>query len=224
MGDEDSLFDLTTAHLNTGMRGVPVGTCRTSYVTPTEGVHYCGYPIAELAMMSPEDVVFLLFNKELPDIQQSVKFRKELQSRGQLPEGVEEVLASLPKDGHPMDWLSVGIHTLGMLGSVDDWKEDALNLIARIPRLMGLIFRYREGRVENIPEDNLSLPLVGRFTNTVDFKDIDKAVKQQKTITPSVSGGALMKTQTSALRKTPTAKSIVPVTCLLYTSPSPRDS
>lgn len=44
------------------------------------------------------------------------------------------------------------------------------------------------------------------------IKDIVKAVKQQKTITPSVSGGALMKTQTSALRKIPTAKSIVPVT------------
>lgn len=176
MGDKDSLFDLTTAHLNTGMRGVPVGTCRTSYVTPTEGVHYCGYPIAELAMMSPEDVVYLLFHKELPDIQESVNFRKELQSRGELPEGVEDVLASLPTDGHPMDWLSIGIHTLGMLGGKGDWREDALNLIARIPRLMGLIFRYREGRIENIPEDNLSLPLVGRFTNTVDLKDIDKAV------------------------------------------------
>ena len=40
MSDEESLLDLTTAHLNTGMRGVPVGTCRTSYVTPGEGVHY----------------------------------------------------------------------------------------------------------------------------------------------------------------------------------------
>ena len=174
MGDEDSLFDLTTAHLNTGMRGVPVGTCRTSYVTPTEGVHYCGYPIAELAMMSPEDVVYLLFHKELPDIQESVNFRKELQSRGELPEGVEDVLASLPTDGHPMDWLSIGIHTLGMLGGKGEWREDALNLIARIPRLMGLIFRYREGRVENIPEDNLSLPLVGRFTNTVDSFECEK--------------------------------------------------
>ena len=43
-----------------------------------------------------------------------------------------------------MDWLSIGIHTLGMLGGVGDWSEDALNLIARMPRLLGLIFRYRE--------------------------------------------------------------------------------
>ena len=39
-----------------------------------------------------------------------------------------------------MDWLSVGIHTLGMLDTTGDWKEDALNLIARMPRLMGLLF------------------------------------------------------------------------------------
>lgn len=174
-GDE-SIFDLTTAHLNTGMRGIPVGTCRTSFVTPTEGVHYCGYPISELAMMSPEDIVFLLFNKELPTLEQSVEFRENLQSRGVLPEGIEEVLATLPKDGHPMDWLSIGIHSLGMAGGVGDWKEDALNLIARMPRLLGLIFRYREGRTENIPEDDLSLPLVGRFTHTLDIDNVDKAV------------------------------------------------
>ena len=176
LGDEESIFDLTTAHLNTGMRGIPVGTCRTSFVTPTEGVHYCGYPISELAMMSPEDIVYLLFHKELPTLEQSSAFRKNLQSRGTLPSGVEEVLANLPKDGHPMDWLSIGIHTLGMLGGVGDWNEDALNLIARMPRLLGLIFRYREGRTEDIPSDDLSLPLVGRFTNTLDIENVDKAV------------------------------------------------
>ena len=176
LADEESLLELTTAHLNIGMRGVPVGTCRTSFVTPTEGVHYCGYPISELAMMSPEDIIYLLFNKELPNIEQSVEFREDLQSRGELPSGVEEVLATLPREGHPMDWLSIGIHTLGMLGGVDDWKEDAMNLIARMPRLMGLIFRYREGRTDNIPSDDLTLPLVGRFTNTLDLDNVDKAV------------------------------------------------
>ena len=129
VSEDKSLLDLTTAHLNTGLRGVPVGTCRTSYVTPGEGVHYCGYPISELAMMSPEDIVYLLFHKELPTLEQSVGFREELQGRGAIPDGIEQVLASLPKDGHPMDWLSIGIHTLGMLGGVDDLREDEMNLI-----------------------------------------------------------------------------------------------
>jgi len=176
VSDDRSLLNLTTAHLNTGLRGVPVGTCRTSFVTPEEGVHYCGYPITELAMLAPEDVVYLLFHKELPNLEQSVEFREELQSRGAIPDGLEQVLATLPREGHPMDWLSIGIHTLGMLGGVDDWREDAMNLIARMPRLMGLIFRYREGRVTGIPSDDLTLPLVGRFANTLDLKGIDKAI------------------------------------------------
>ena len=107
MSEEESLLDLTTAHLNTGLRGVPVGTCRTSYVTPGEGVHYCGYPISELAMMSPEDIVFLLFHKDLPTLEQSVEFREELQSRGAIPQGLEQVLATLPKDGQPIHWMSI---------------------------------------------------------------------------------------------------------------------
>ena len=60
---KDVLFEVTEAHLNTGMRGIPVGTCRTSFVTPEEGVHYCGYPIEDLAGLRAEDVVYLLFNK-----------------------------------------------------------------------------------------------------------------------------------------------------------------
>ena len=179
MSDENSLFELTSSHLNTGMRGIPVGTCRTSFVTPTEGVHYCGYPISELASMLPEDVIYLLFNKELPNPEQSSAFQEELKSRGAIPDGTEQVLASLPIDGHPMDWLSIGIHTLGMLGGEGDWKSDALNLVARMPRLLGLIFRYREGRSDNIPADDLSLDLVGRFTNTLDFGDVDKSIMDQ---------------------------------------------
>ena len=63
MSNGDGLFNVTEKHLNTGLRGIPVGTCRTSFVTPTDGVHYCGYPISELAHFPPEDIVYLLFNK-----------------------------------------------------------------------------------------------------------------------------------------------------------------
>ena len=173
MSGDEVIFNLKNSHLNTGMRGVPVGTCRTSFVTPTEGVHYCGYPISELGGMEPEDVIYLLFNKELPTEKQSKAFKSDLASRTALPDGTRAVLASLPKDGHPMDWLSIGIHTLGMLDGKEDWKEDSLNLIARMPRLLGLIFRYREGREENIPEDNSELSLTERFINTLQLDGID---------------------------------------------------
>ena len=167
------LLDLTEAHLDIGMRGVPVGTCRTSFVTPEEGVHYCGYPIAELAGMLPEDVVYLLHNKELPNPEQSEAFREDLARRAKMPGDLGPIFSALPSDGHPMDWLSVGIQTLGMWDCTNDWKEDALNLVARMPRLMGLLFRYRDGRTEDIPEDDTSLSMIERFTNTLQL-DVDQ--------------------------------------------------
>jgi citrate synthase len=174
LADNKVLLEVTENHLNTGLRGVPVGTCRTSYVTPTEGVHYCGYPISELAQFDPEDIVYLLFNKELPTPEQSTSFRQDLAARAEIPGDIESVLKTLPKFGHPMDWLSIGIHTLGMLETTEDWKEDALNLIARMPRLMGLIFRIREGRGNDIPADDASMNLVDRFVHALEFEGVDK--------------------------------------------------
>lgn len=174
MSDKDVLLEVTSDHLNTGMRGVPVGTCRTSFVTPSEGVHYCGYPITELAAFAPEDIIYLLFNKELPTPEQSAQIRSELAQRATIPGDLESVLHALPTTGHPMDWLSVGIHALGMIETTNDWRSDAMNLIARMPRLMGLVFRIREGRTENIPADDPDASLVDRFVNTLDLDGIDK--------------------------------------------------
>lgn len=174
MSDKEVLLQVTSDHLNTGLRGVPVGTCRTSFVTPTEGVHYCGYPISELASFAPEDIIYLLFNKELPNADQSKEIRAELSARATIPGDLESVLKSLPRDGHPMDWLSIGIHTLGMFETTNNWRDDAMNLVARMPRLMGLIFRIRDGRSENIPADDPNASLVDRFVNTLDLTDVDK--------------------------------------------------
>lgn len=174
MSDKEVLLQVTSDHLNTGLRGVPVGTCRTSFVTPTEGVHYCGYPISELASFAPEDIIYLLFNKELPNADQSKEIRAELSARATIPGDLESVLKSLPRDGHPMDWLSIGIHTLGMFETTNNWRDDAMNLVARMPRLMGLIFRIRDGRSENIPADDPNASLVDRFVNTLDLIDVDK--------------------------------------------------
>lgn len=174
LDNEEVLCEVTENHLNTGLRGIPVGTCRTSFVTPDEGVHYCGYPIRELVEFSPEEVIYLLFNKELPNATQKAEFHADLSARATLPKGVEEVLKSLPKHGHPMDWLSIGIHTLGMFDTTEHWRNDALNLVARMPRLMGLIFRYREGRESDIPEDDVTKSLVARFVDTLDISGVDK--------------------------------------------------
>ena len=61
-----------------------------------------------------------------------------------------------------------------MFDDNDDWLENTLNLIAKMPRLMGLIFRIREGREANIPDDDLTKSIVERFVHTLEFEDVDK--------------------------------------------------
>ena len=123
--------------------------------------------------------MYLLFNKELPTAEQSAAFKANLASRGHVPETLAAVFHTLPRDGHPMDWLSVGIHTLGMMNTTGDWKEDALNLIARMPRMMGLLFRIREGRGDDIPDDDLTLNMVQRFVRTLDMEGVDDELMEQ---------------------------------------------
>ena len=111
MAEDESLFTITESHLDSGMRGIPVGTCKTSFVDPIEGVHYVGYPVEDLADLEEEDVIYLLMNKRLPTEEESEAFRIELAHRAMdMPTGALRVLESLtPGSGHPMDWLSMGI-------------------------------------------------------------------------------------------------------------------
>ena len=167
MGEDEVLFNVKESNLDSGLRGVPVGTCETSYVDPLEGVHYVGYPVEDLVDLEEEDVVYLLLNKELPTPEQSEKFRAELALRGEtLPTGALRVLESLtPGSGHPMDWLAIGIMALGTAESTGDPKSDSMNLIARMPELMARVFLLRGGKKEQLRPRKPELGLVENFVH-----------------------------------------------------------
>lgn len=149
--DDPVLLELRQSHLNTGLRGIPVGTCRTSAVHPDKGVSYGGYPIAELAPLAPEDVIHLLLFKRLPTPAEAKAFADDLRRRATVPPKVYELLSALPKEGHPMEWLIAGLLYLGMTGKTGDWMEDSLNCIARINPVTAAIFRIRAGWGKPIP-------------------------------------------------------------------------
>lgn len=169
---DDVLFEVTSAHLNTGLRGYPVGTCRTSKVDPIKGLSYVGYPITDLAFEEPEAVVYLLFHKELPDAAQLAAFKADLASRATLDPRVIDLLKALPKDGHPMEWLICGLIYLGMTGKTGDYREDALNMIARTPELIGNIFRIRSGWGDPI-QSQPGLGLVENFVHVMGIPGVD---------------------------------------------------
>ncbi len=140
------LFEVHESHLNTGLRGYPVGSCRTSAVSAQEGVSYRGYSIAELSTLSSESVIHLLLRKEIPSSEdEAIAFSNELRRRAHVPDEVFRLLEKLPKQAHPMEWLIAGILYLGMVDKADDWQEDGLNLIARINTVAAAVFRLREG-------------------------------------------------------------------------------
>lgn len=167
MEGEETLFNVLESNLDTGLRGIPVGTCQTSYVDPIEGVHYVGYPVEDLVNLEEEDVIYLLLFKELPSPEQSEKFRAELALRGEsLPTGALRVLESLtPGSGHPMDWLAIGIMALGSAEATGDIRSDSMNLIARMPELMARVFLLRGGKKEQLRPRKPELGLVENFVH-----------------------------------------------------------
>jgi len=162
--DDPLLFEVRESHLNTGLRGYPVGTCLTSGVNADKGVSYCGYPIAELAGLPSEHVIHLLLKKHLPSEAEAAAFSADLKRRAVVPPKVFELLAQLPREGHPMEWFVAGLLYLGMTGKTGDWMEDALNCIARVNAVTAAIFRLRAGWGPAIaPRDDL--PYAANFAH-----------------------------------------------------------
>lgn len=175
MADQNEvLFEITRAHLNTGLRGLPVGTCRTSAVDPERGVTYVGYPIVELAELAPEQVVYLLLHRDLPDEAQLEDLKRTLREHAGLPSEILGFLRGMPREGHPMEWLIAGLVLLGMKSRQTEPLGAAYELIAQAPELVAAIYRIRSGWGEPIPTDP-GLGLIENFVHMLGVPGGDPA-------------------------------------------------
>ena len=160
---EDVLFEITKENLETGMRGYPVGYCTTSSVDPVKGLFYVGQPIVALAEKSPEEVIFLLYFGSEATTQELAEFKKNLIARSQLLPTTLEHIRLLPKNGHPMKLFASALLIAGMLEGKNDYREDALNLIAKIPAIAAAVINHHAGWGEKL----VSKPELGYVENFV---------------------------------------------------------
>lgn len=139
------LFEITKDSLETGLRGVPVGYCVTSFVDPMKGLTYVGRPIAELSAREPIELIYLLYYGEVGSKEQVAHFQKELNRRAPCKPETIAAIEGLPKAGHPMDVFSAALLVAGMYEGTEDYREDCLNLIAKLPQVAAAVINSHAG-------------------------------------------------------------------------------
>ncbi|MCC5832146.1 MAG: citrate (Si)-synthase [Chlamydiales bacterium] len=173
---EDLLFEIGKEDLETGLRGIPVGYCVTSTVHPQNGLYYVDYPVAEVAHWEPERVIYLLLHGKDPSEGELAAFKKDLHKRSSCPEKTLDAVALLPRAGHPMALFSAAILILGMHVLTGDYREDCLNLIAKLPELTAAVINHHAGWGKTPP----SRPELGYMEN---FAEMVLAPEKSATLT-----------------------------------------
>lgn len=168
------LFEITEEQLETGLRGYPCGYCPTSYVDPIQGLFYLGRPVADLAYKDPEEVLSLLYFGKEVDAKEKESFLLELKKRAALSSKVIDAVESLPREGHPMKLFASALLILGMVEGSKGYREDCLNIIAKIPHLAAVTINYHAGWGKT-PSPNINLGYMERFANMLQLPNKKEA-------------------------------------------------
>ncbi|WP_448548702.1 bifunctional 2-methylcitrate synthase/citrate synthase [Thalassotalea fusca] len=136
-----------------GLRGQSAGETKLCTVGKSgTGLTYCGYDISDLAENATfEEVAYLLFNGELPTVEQLAAYKAELVNMRDLPQALKEVLQRIPADAHPMDVMRTGCSFLGNLEPETDFSQQnraANRLLAAFPAIMCYWYRFSHDGVE----------------------------------------------------------------------------
>jgi citrate synthase len=190
-GDE-VIGDIKVSQLYQGMRGMPALIYETSKLDPAEGIRFRGYSIPELQdklpkypggkQPLPEGIFYLMLMNELPDDDQVRRVSNNWARRANVPPHVFKVIDALPMTAHPMTQFIAGITALRTesefqkayrqgINKKDYWDptyEDAMNLIARLPRLAAYIYRRQYHNGEHI-EPDAKLDWAGNFAHMLGF-------------------------------------------------------
>ena len=162
------LFEITTDNLETGMRGYPIGYCTTSTVDPIKGLFYMGRPVSELSDWEPEQVIYLLYYGKEGSPKEISDFSLELRKRARCSPKLMECIYRLPREAHPMKLFSAALLFAGSFEGTDDYREDCLNLIAKIPEIAAAVINHHAGWGKSKPHDDV-LGYIDHFTHLLNM-------------------------------------------------------
>ena len=125
---------------------------------------YRGYPIEQLAVNCDFlETCYLLLNGELPNAAQKAEFESTVTRHTMIHEQMNFFFRGFRRDAHPM---SVLVGTVGALASfyhdsldINDPKQreiSAIRLIAKLPTLVAMAYKYSIGQPFMYPRNDLS--------------------------------------------------------------------
>lgn len=146
-----------SVEIHRGLAGVVADETAISRVNPlTNSLLYRGYPVQELAAEKTfEEVAYLLWHGELPTPSQLREFCAAERRLRRLDESTLRVLAALPVDAHPMDFVRTALSQIATLDTTlkdtESWARPAddmrraLWLYAVLPTVVAWVQRRRNG-------------------------------------------------------------------------------
>ena len=212
-GDK-KIGDVTLSQIYQGMRGITGLVSETSLLDAQEGIRFRGYTIPELAEKLPkakngtetlpEGLFHLMLLGELPTEDDVQHVTALWQRRSHVPNHVFATIEALPVNTHPMTQFVVAIMALQTESSFakryaagmskkDYWEatfDDAMDLVARLPRVAAYIYRRKYKGGEHIQPNGL-LDWSGNFAHMMgyDSEEFKELMRLYMTIHADHEGG-----------------------------------
>jgi len=132
-----------------GLAGIVAADTTLSFIDGEKGIlKYCGYSIDDLAASSSfEEVVCLLYDRELPSAERLADMRARIGAARVLPLEVKQVIERLAGRTSPMSTLRTVVSALGHYEPNVALKElppKALRLVGQVATAVAMIHRLRE--------------------------------------------------------------------------------
>ncbi|XP_037822968.1 probable citrate synthase 1, mitochondrial isoform X2 [Lucilia sericata] len=189
--------EITVAQLYGGMRGMLGFVCDTSNLDAEEGIRFRGFTLTEIQQKLPkaeggreplpEAMFWLLITGALPS-KTNVEFLSKMWAENSpLPEYVQKIIDSLPKDMHPMTQFSIAVASLNKnskfnraynenIPRSEYWKfilEDSMDLLAKLPSVAALIYNktFKTSKFDYSAKS--SLDWSANFAHMLGFNDHD---------------------------------------------------